>query len=108
MIRSHCLHRLCPLSPFAVALLVVFTITACGDGGDGSTTSPVAGVVDACTTTDTAVCRGKANFNDRVLAGMGGNGRSCSDCHVESESFQLTPVGAHEFDRGGRSLVSCH
>lgn len=94
MNRSHCLHRLLPLSPSAVALFIVLTVTACGDGGDGSTAPPVAGVADACTAIDTPFCRGKANFNDRVLAGMGGNGRSCSDCHVESESFQLTPVGA--------------
>ena len=41
---------------------------------DGCTTAPAAPV-------DSAVCRGKANFHDRTLAGLGGNGRACSDCH---------------------------
>ena len=26
-----------------------------------------------------AFCRGKSNFHDRTLAGLGGNGRACSD-----------------------------
>ena len=39
-------------------------------------------------------CRGKANFHDRTLAGLGGNGRACSDCHMDSENFQLTPAAA--------------
>ena len=43
---------------------------------------------------DTAVCRGKANFHDRSLAGLGGNGRACSDCHMDSQNFQLTPAAA--------------
>ena len=55
---------------------------------------------NACTTgpaqtpVDTAFCRGKANFHDRTLAGLGGNGRACSDCHMDSENFQLTPAAA--------------
>ena len=43
---------------------------------------------------DTATCRGKANFHDRTLAGLGGNGRACSDCHMDAEGFQLTPAAA--------------
>src|SRR6478672_5570957 len=54
---------------------------------DGCTTAPAAPI-------DTAVCRGKANFHDRSLAGLGGNGRACSDCHMDSQSFQLTPAAA--------------
>src|SRR6478736_4543933 len=54
---------------------------------DGCTAAPAAPV-------DTAVCRGKANFHDRTLAGLGGNGRACSDCHMDSQSFQLTPAAA--------------
>src|SRR6478736_1651997 len=56
---------------------------------DGCTTAPAAPV-------DTAVCRGKANFHDRTLAGLGGNGRACSDCHMDSENFQLTPAAAQQ------------
>ena len=41
-----------------------------------------------------AFCRGKANFHDRTLAGLGGNGRACSDCHMDAEHFQLTPAAA--------------
>jgi len=56
-------------------------LTACG--GDDS----------ACDL-DTAVCRGEASFNDRTLAGLGGNGRACSDCHMPGDSFQLSPSSA--------------
>ncbi|MCM3870688.1 MAG: hypothetical protein ND895_08350, partial [Pyrinomonadaceae bacterium] len=41
-----------------------------------------------------AVARGRAAFNDRHLKGLGGNGRSCADCHMESEGFQLSPASA--------------
>lgn len=43
---------------------------------------------------DSSFCRGKANFRDRTLPGLGGNGRSCADCHMPSQSFQLTPAAA--------------
>lgn len=42
---------------------------------------------------DKSACRGEANFHDRNLA-LGGNGRACSDCHMDSQSFQLTPAAA--------------
>jgi len=38
-----------------------------------------------------AVARGRAAFNDRNLNELGGNGRSCGDCHMPSDSFQLSP-----------------
>ena len=41
-----------------------------------------------------AVARGRAAFNDRNLKELGGNGRACSDCHIPSESFQLSPSSA--------------
>src|SRR3989442_509282 len=41
-----------------------------------------------------AVSRGRAAFNDRNLNGLGGNGRSCADCHMPSENFQLSPAAA--------------
>ena len=37
------------------------------------------------------VARGRAAFNDRNLQDLGGNGRACADCHVPSDSFQLSP-----------------
>ena len=41
-----------------------------------------------------AVARGRVAFNDRNLNGLAGNGRACADCHVPSESFQLSPTVA--------------
>jgi cytochrome c peroxidase len=37
------------------------------------------------------VARGRAAFNDGNLSQLGGNGRACADCHVPSDSFQLSP-----------------
>ena len=41
-----------------------------------------------------AVARGRAAFNEPILKSLGGNGRSCADCHMPSESFQLSPAFA--------------
>ena len=41
-----------------------------------------------------AVARGRKAFNDRELKKLGGNGRSCADCHMPSEGFQLSPAAA--------------
>ena len=65
------------------------------DDGDDCTTDrcdPATGPVHA--PVDTAVCRGRAGFHDRAPAGLAGNGRACSDCHLDSEHFQLTPAAA--------------
>jgi cytochrome c peroxidase len=43
---------------------------------------------------DAQVARGDTLFHDRVLAGLGGNGRACSDCHMDTDSFQLSPADA--------------
>jgi cytochrome c peroxidase len=40
------------------------------------------------------VARGRAAFNDRNLNRLGGNGRACADCHVPTDSFQLSPATA--------------
>jgi cytochrome c peroxidase len=39
-----------------------------------------------------AVARGFHAFMDRQLPGLGGNGRSCADCHMPSDNFQLSPA----------------
>ena len=96
MKHDHCNNALLA----ALALFASIMVSACG--GDGENDSAASAVVDpeACTTgpaltpVDTALCRGKANFHDRTLAGLGGNGRACSDCHMDSETFQLTPAAA--------------
>ena len=41
-----------------------------------------------------AVARGRVAFNDRNLNGLGGNGRSCADCHMPADNFQLSPAAA--------------
>jgi len=41
-----------------------------------------------------AVFRGLFDFIDRNPHGLGGNGRSCADCHMPSDSFQLSPARA--------------
>src|SRR5260221_971408 len=38
-----------------------------------------------------AVEWGRTAFNDRNLHELGGNGRACADCHMPSDSFQLSP-----------------
>ena len=38
-----------------------------------------------------AVSRGLLTFFDRRLVGLGGNGRSCADCHMPTSHFQLAP-----------------
>jgi hypothetical protein len=89
--------------PLALALWLAAAaalMTACGgDDAEGVITD-----ADGCATAaantfeaaalDSAFCRGKAHFNDRTLAGLGGNGRACADCHVPAERFQLSPANA--------------
>ena len=41
-----------------------------------------------------AVLRGLGAFLDRRLAGLEGNGRACADCHMPTDSFQLSPASA--------------
>lgn len=43
-----------------------------------------------------AVARGFRAFFDRKLRGLGGNGRSCADCHTAADNFQLSPTVAEE------------
>jgi len=39
-----------------------------------------------------AVLRGGLAFLDRRLRGLSGNGRSCADCHMPTDHFQLSPA----------------
>ena len=41
-----------------------------------------------------AVARGALAFFDRRLHGLDGNGRSCADCHMPADHFQLSPESA--------------
>ena len=47
-----------------------------------------------------AVVRGAAAFLRRNFEQLGSNGRACGDCHMPSESFQLSPAAARaRFER---------
>jgi cytochrome c peroxidase len=88
-------------SLLTAALVLFGSITLCACGGGDNGTNPTVLDADGCTAApaapvDTPVCRGKANFHDRTLAGLGSNGRACSDCHMDSENFQLTPAAAQQ------------
>jgi len=41
-----------------------------------------------------AVFRGLIAFVDRTPKGLGGNGRSCADCHLPNDHLQLSPASA--------------
>ena len=86
--------RRCPFRLLHAALMLVAALGACGGGEDSVPLVDAEGcsVGVAPSPTDSAFCRGKANFSDRTLAGLGANGRSCADCHVPEESFQLAPA----------------
>lgn len=80
-------------------LLLLALAAGCGGGSSSGDAAPAAAALDTdgCRTgvvlsaQDSPFCRGKANFHDRTLAGMGGNGRACVDCHMAADRFQLTP-----------------
>ena len=79
------------------ATLVLFAgiaLHACGGSDDVAVDADGCSTNAAPTSSDSAFCRGKANFHDRTLTGLGGNGRACSDCHMDAENFQLTPAAA--------------
>ena len=41
-----------------------------------------------------AIARGFRAFMDRQVHELGGNGRACADCHMPTDSFQLSPASA--------------
>ena len=43
-----------------------------------------------------AIARGVHAFFDRQLVELGGNGRACADCHMATDSFQLSPADVEE------------
>ncbi len=67
---------------------VVAATTAAWAGG--TTPRPVPPSICSGESCD-AVFRGFYTFFDRELHGLAGNGRSCADCHVPSDRFQLSP-----------------
>jgi cytochrome c peroxidase len=55
---------------------------------------PVASAADCGGERCDAVLRGLFDFVDRNPRGLMLNGRSCADCHMPSDSLQLSPAGA--------------
>ena len=68
-----------------VALSTYISMLAQGNG---------ATKLDCDSTPCDEVARGRAAFNDGNFKQLGGNGRACADCHVPSDSFQLSPAVA--------------
>ena len=78
-------------------LLVTFVLFAAVNPsiGSGQDANPNGGTRLNCSEEPCdQVARGRAAFNDRNLNQIGGNGRACADCHMPSESFQLSPAAA--------------
>ena len=78
------------LLAFFVAIAVITASTSLGQDPNGNGTMQLNCDEQPCD----AVARGRAAFNDRNLNDLGGNGRACSDCHMPSEGFQLSPAAA--------------
>jgi cytochrome c peroxidase len=71
--------------------LVLFVATAVEPVGGQASSASHPGVLCGGEPCD-AVVRGGRAFLDRHPDGLGGNGRSCADCHMPTEHFQLSPA----------------
>lgn len=71
-----------------VSLLLTSQLWAATSGRDDAVERRCSG--ESCA----AVFRGLLAFLDRDLPALGGNGRSCADCHVPANHFQLSPQTA--------------
>ena len=61
---------------------------AIGHASAGSSSGPTHCGGEPCD----AVARGFRAFFDRKLDGLFANGRACADCHMPTDSFQLSPA----------------
>jgi cytochrome c peroxidase len=71
---------------FAAAVLFVATLVVHAAADEPGEPSPLCDG-EPCD----AVKRGLASFLDGQLEGLGANGRSCADCHMPTDNFQLSP-----------------
>ena len=71
-------------------------VLAAASGAVFSAEPVVAGVEDLDCSGESciAVFRGLVSFVDRRLHDLPGNGRSCADCHMPADNFQLSPANA--------------
>src|SRR3954451_8120419 len=68
-----------PTSLLVACGVVLFSTVLIRAGGEGRRPDPL------------AAARGFKAFTDQHLEGLGGNGRACSDCHMQTDQFQLSP-----------------
>jgi cytochrome c peroxidase len=68
-------------------LSLLFALATPGMAAPAENNDPVCGG-ESCQ----AVFRGFFSFLDRRLHGLPGNGRSCADCHMPADNFQLSPA----------------
>ncbi|HEY1959599.1 MAG TPA: hypothetical protein VGH28_28515 [Polyangiaceae bacterium] len=67
-------------------------VAACSSGSIGSSDQAL-GLGQLCGNQPCdAVAHGAHDFFDRTPNGLNGNGRACSDCHMATDSFQLSPA----------------
>jgi cytochrome c peroxidase len=84
-----------PIKVSAHLLILTFLIAGSLAWADSSAASEVRGRQcggESCT----AVFRGFLAFFDRDMHGLPGNGRSCADCHMPADQFQLSPASAEQ------------
>ncbi|MEO8019440.1 MAG: hypothetical protein ABI769_16640 [Pseudomonadota bacterium] len=84
-----------------VAVLALVSVVAANVAAAGEPLNEAVAVVRPATSADrcggencVAVARGLIGFLDRQLHGLKGNGRSCADCHIPHDNFQLSPASA--------------
>lgn len=75
---------------FILTLVVLLLVTAVSTSASDRAQHTRTCGGEACD----AVFRGFFTFFDRSLHGLDGNGRSCADCHMPADQFQLSPATA--------------
>ena len=89
-------------SLFVLSGLVLLSVGGmrAGNVAVSATPDPQAGIAAAARPLDCehgpcdSVALGMHAFFDRQLHGLDGNGRSCADCHMPTDHFQLSPANA--------------
>jgi hypothetical protein len=78
------MHKSIVIGQLALASLLIAQPPVVTTGLDGQCSGARCGPVE----------RGLHDFVDRQVDGLGGNGRACADCHMPTNSFQLSPANA--------------
>jgi len=86
-----------------VALIVSASVAGAGAALAGEPLDEAVAKVRPADSTDrcggencASVVRGLIGFLDHRLQGLDANGRSCADCHMPRDNFQLSPASAEE------------